>query len=39
MFESSWSTRAVEADPGAPFFNDSTKYVVSGTFKDPTWIP
>ena len=28
MFEPSWSTRTVEDDPGAPFFNDTTKYVV-----------
>ena len=31
MFEPSWSTRTVEDDPGAPFFNDTTKYVVSST--------
>jgi dihydrofolate reductase len=37
MFEPAWSTRTVEDDPGAPFFNDTTKYVVSGTLKDATW--
>jgi dihydrofolate reductase len=37
MFEPSWSTRTVEDDPGAPFFNDTTKYVVSGTLISPTW--
>src|SRR5262245_36011891 len=37
MFEPSWSTRTVDDDPGAPFFNDTTKYVVSGTLTDPTW--
>jgi dihydrofolate reductase len=37
MFEPAWSTRTVEEDPGAPFFNDTTKYVVSGTLQDPTW--
>ena len=37
MFEPAWSTRTVEEDPGAPFFNDTTKYVVSGTLKEPTW--
>jgi len=37
MFEPSWSTRTAEEDPGAPFFNDTTKYVVSGTLTDPTW--
>jgi dihydrofolate reductase len=37
MFEPVWSTRTVEDDPGAPFFNDTTKYVVSGTLADATW--
>jgi dihydrofolate reductase len=37
MFEPAWSTRTVEDDPGAPFFNDTTKYVVSGTLKEGTW--
>ena len=37
MFEPAWSARTVEDDPGAPFFNDTTKYVVSSTLKDPTW--
>jgi dihydrofolate reductase len=37
MFEPSWSTRTVEDDPGAPFFNDTMKYVVSGTLTTPTW--
>jgi dihydrofolate reductase len=37
MFEPAWSTRTVEEDPGAPFFNDTMKYVVSGTLQDPTW--
>jgi dihydrofolate reductase len=37
MFEPAWSTRTVEDDPGAPFFNDTTKYVVSGSLTDPTW--
>ena len=37
MFEPAWSTRTAEDDPGAPFFNDTTKYVVSGTLKDATW--
>jgi dihydrofolate reductase len=37
MFEPAWSTRTVEDDPGAPFFNDTTKYVVSATLKDATW--
>ena len=37
MFEPAWSTRTVEDDPGAPFFNDTTKYVVSGTLTTATW--
>ncbi|MEA2432747.1 MAG: hypothetical protein QOG54_204 [Actinomycetota bacterium] len=37
MFEPAWSTRTVEDDPGAPFFNDTTKYVVSGTLTTTTW--
>ncbi len=37
MFEPAWSTRTAEDDPGAPFFNDTTKYVVSGTLTTPTW--
>jgi dihydrofolate reductase len=37
MFEPAWSTRTVEDDPGAPFFNDTMKYVVSGTLNDATW--
>jgi dihydrofolate reductase len=37
MFEPAWSTRTVEDDPGAPFFNDTTKYVVSGTLTNASW--
>ena len=37
MFEPSWSTRTAEDDPGAPLFNDTTKYVVSGTLTAATW--
>src|ERR687891_819697 len=37
MFEPAWSARTVEEDPGAPFFNDTTKFVVSSTLTDPTW--
>jgi dihydrofolate reductase len=36
-FSQSWPDRTEEDDPGAPFFNDTTKYVVSGTLTDPTW--
>ena len=37
MFEPAWSQRTVEDDPGAPFFNDTAKYVVSGTLAEATW--
>ena len=37
MFGQSWPNRTVEDDPGAPFFNDTMKYVVSSTLTDPTW--
>jgi dihydrofolate reductase len=36
-FAQSWPDRTEEDDPGAPFFNDTTKYVVSGTLTDPSW--
>ncbi|MEP9393787.1 dihydrofolate reductase family protein [Gordonia sp. VNQ95] len=34
MFGPAWSTRTVEDDPGAGFFNDSPKHVVSSTLTD-----
>jgi dihydrofolate reductase len=37
FFEQSWPTRTVEDDAAAPFFNDTTKYVVSGTIANPAW--
>ena len=37
MFEQSWPHRTVEDDPGAPFFNETTKYVVSASLTNPTW--
>jgi dihydrofolate reductase len=36
-FEPAWSSRTAEDDPGAPFFNETAKYVVSSTLTDPTW--
>jgi dihydrofolate reductase len=33
MFAPAWSTRTAEDDPGAPFFNDTRKYVVSSTLR------
>ena len=37
MFAPAWSTRTAEEDPGAPFFNESPKYVVSGTLTTAEW--
>lgn len=34
MFAPAWSTRTIEEDEGAPFFNDTTKHVVSATLSD-----
>ena len=39
MFAPAWSQRTVEEDPGAPFFNDTHKYVVSSTLTEPSWGP
>ena len=36
-FEPAWSTRTVDDDPGAPFFNDTPKHVVSSTLTEGTW--
>ena len=37
VFEPAWSTRTAEDDPGAPFFNDTTKYIVSSSLTNATW--
>lgn len=37
MFAPAWSGRTAEDDPGAPFFNETPKYVVSSTLEDPDW--
>ena len=37
MFEPAWSTRTAADDPGAPFFNDTMKFVVSATLTGATW--
>ena len=37
MFYPAWSTRTADDDPGAPFFNESPKYVVSGTLEHAEW--
>lgn len=39
MFAPAWSTRTVEDDPGAPFFNDTHKYVVGATEPNVDWGP
>ena len=36
MFEPAWSTRTVDDDPGAAFFNDTHKHVVSSTLTTTT---
>jgi dihydrofolate reductase len=37
MFAPAWSGRTAEDDPGAPFMNESPKYVVSATLKSAEW--
>lgn len=37
MFFPAWSTRTEADDPGAPFFNDTPKYVVSSTLSSADW--
>src|SRR5690348_15684597 len=37
MFAPAWSTRTAEDDPGAPFFNDTDKYVVTATSTSADW--
>lgn len=39
MFAPAWSTRTVEDDPGAPFFNDTHKYVVGAQEPNVEWGP
>jgi dihydrofolate reductase len=36
-FAPSWSTRTVEEDPGAPFMNETPKYVVSASLQAADW--
>ena len=36
MFAPAWSQRTAKDDPGAPFFNDTTKHVVSATLTPAT---
>ncbi len=37
MFAPVWSERTAKEDPGAPFMNETTKYVVSSTLEEATW--
>lgn len=37
MFGPAWSGRTADEDPGAPFMNDSPKYVVAGTQPAVEW--
>ena len=37
MFAPAWSGRTAEDDPGAPFMNESPKYVVSATLQSAEW--
>ena len=39
MFAPAWSTRTAEDDPGAPFFNDTHKYVVGTHEPNVEWGP
>ena len=39
MFAPAWSERTVEEDPGAPFFNDTHKYVVGSQQPNVDWGP
>jgi dihydrofolate reductase len=36
-FYPAWSPRTAEEDPGAPFFNETPKYVVSETLQHAEW--
>ena len=37
LFAPAWSRRTAEDDPGAPFMNESPKYIVSATLTDADW--
>ncbi|AKU15553.1 dihydrofolate reductase family protein [Luteipulveratus mongoliensis] len=39
MFAPAWRDRTAEDDPGAPFFNESTKYVVGSQEPSEEWGP
>jgi dihydrofolate reductase len=37
QFAPAWSARTAEEDPGAPFMNETPKYVVSSTLQEADW--
>jgi dihydrofolate reductase len=37
QFAPAWSERSAEEDPGAPFMNESPKYLVSATLRNADW--
>src|SRR5436305_8185000 len=37
QFAPAWSAKTADDDPGAPFMNESPKYVVSGTLERADW--
>jgi dihydrofolate reductase len=37
QFAAAWSNRTAKDDPGAPFFNESRKHVVSATLQSADW--
>ncbi len=37
MFSPAWSGRTADDDPGAPFMNESPKYVISGSLRSADW--
>jgi dihydrofolate reductase len=37
MFEPAWSPRTAADDPGAPFMNETPKYIVSASLGEPSW--
>jgi dihydrofolate reductase len=37
QFAPAWSSRTAEEDPGAPFMNETPKYVVSSTLQSADW--
>lgn len=38
QFAPAWSGRTAEEDPGAPFMNETQKYIVSSSLQHPDWM-